>query len=494
MAAASFWLISIGNPMPVSSASSELCPDELAYSATIAVPANETFTVYGRLGKSGQQEAARVLTHNDAGLRCSAVGQGVLRDDRWQKVGSIKGSSSPITLSLYSDALQGLPDANRPSLMLVPDKNPVCQPTTECYVTVAGAQGYVRPPGTLLNEDSLRVVIVRDPTMDNILRVDYYSGTTLAYSKSTLEPFDTKFLGDNATTISRVIVYESGQEVVLRETVETTYTGNFERFLFQQAAGNRFALVATASVVGVLIAAKASLWGARQLYARRRWKKLHVVTTSSSNPDTSGAQDSPQQTPTLDPLHYTEDSGFPWLKALKIGFYIVVSTAVVGYGLVLSSAYIIQPFGVDGESMETTLSNGRQMWINKTGKTWAQLNGNEYLPKRGEIIVYQKAQSSLALDPADQEYVVKRVIGLPGERIVVQGDTITVYNEQNPGGFSPDQGSNWERTYIPGDDTRIEITLMQSELFVVGDNRPGSVDSRQNGPITTSQIVGKVIN
>jgi signal peptidase I len=104
-------------------------------------------------------------------------------------------------------------------------------------------------------------------------------------------------------------------------------------------------------------------------------------------------------------------------------------------------------------------------------------------PERGEVIVFKY--------PEDQsEYFLKRIIGLPGERIKVSDNQITIYNQTNPEGVVLDE------PYLPKDlpTAGDEITTVGSnQYFVLGDNRPNSFDSRRFGLVDKSLIVGRTI-
>lgn len=142
--------------------------------------------------------------------------------------------------------------------------------------------------------------------------------------------------------------------------------------------------------------------------------------------------------------------------------------------------------------METSLQTDDQIMVNKFPKSWAKLSNREYVPNRGEVIVFHKAKSQFLVSEGDNEetYVVKRVIGLPGERVVVKNGVITVYNKEYPTGFKPDQNSSWETNLTIDESENIDIKLSQSQIFVAGENRPESIDSRANGAVEVSEIVG----
>ncbi len=87
--------------------------------------------------------------------------------------------------------------------------------------------------------------------------------------------------------------------------------------------------------------------------------------------------------------------------------------------------------------------------------------------------------------------MVKRVIGLPGERVVIKDGVVTVYNREHPDGFNPDATGKWKSDLTNNPNENIDVSLGQSEILVAGDNRPESLDSRTNGPIDVSEIVGR---
>lgn len=155
------------------------------------------------------------------------------------------------------------------------------------------------------------------------------------------------------------------------------------------------------------------------------------------------------------------------------------------------AAFCLQSYQVDGQSMETTLQNRDRLIVNKIPRTWARITGHNYIPKRGDIIVFNQAGLFDANGLAEKQ-LIKRVIGLPGDHIVVKDGSITIYNAQHPSGFNPDKtvGYHITATTTPGN---VDITLKSGQIFVCGDNRPNSEDSRYFGPINSNQIVGQLL-
>jgi signal peptidase I len=152
------------------------------------------------------------------------------------------------------------------------------------------------------------------------------------------------------------------------------------------------------------------------------------------------------------------------------------------------TAFVIQSYQVDGQSMETTLQNHDRLLVDKLPRTIARIRHRNYVPNRGDIVIFN--QSGLP-DSFYQKQLIKRVIGLPGERVVVKNGQITVYNADNPNGFNPDAAGKYHAVMPTTND--ISLTLAANEIFVCGDNRPYSEDSRYFGPVNVQNLIGKLV-
>jgi signal peptidase I len=161
---------------------------------------------------------------------------------------------------------------------------------------------------------------------------------------------------------------------------------------------------------------------------------------------------------------------------------------------VLLTAFVFQSYQVDGPSMQNTLHNSDRLIVWKAPRTWARITGHQYVPGRGDIIILTQSGLSSYGDSSDTKQLVKRVIGLPGDHIVIKNNVITVYNTEHPNGFEPDNTLPYGKNgAIPPTTNNVDITLADNQLCVCGDNRGDSLDSRIFGPIQTKQVIGKLV-
>ncbi len=142
-------------------------------------------------------------------------------------------------------------------------------------------------------------------------------------------------------------------------------------------------------------------------------------------------------------------------------------------------AYVVQPFFVRGSSMAPTFENNEYLVID-------ELTYHVGLrpPQRGDVVVFR-----YPLDPS--QYFIKRIIGLPGERVRIRDGFVTIVSREFPQGVSLD-----ESPYLPEAERTegsLDMTLKANEVFLLGDNRNHSSDSRSWGPLSEDLLVGRAL-
>jgi signal peptidase I len=142
--------------------------------------------------------------------------------------------------------------------------------------------------------------------------------------------------------------------------------------------------------------------------------------------------------------------------------------------------FIAQPYQVQQQSMERTLEPGQYVLVDKLTPRWDAYN-------RGDVVVFNPPESWTS-DPTP---FIKRIIGEPGDVVEVKDDGLVYINGvalDEPYTYKNDEGVN-EPTEVSQDQTRWVVPAGQ--LFVMGDHRQKSADSRVFGPISEGDVVGR---
>ncbi len=131
--------------------------------------------------------------------------------------------------------------------------------------------------------------------------------------------------------------------------------------------------------------------------------------------------------------------------------------------IIIIRTFIATPIRVNGDSMDSTLRDGETMILNKLGMRTSGI-------KRWDIVVIK----------TDDSYLIKRVVGLPGETVKYENGKLYIANKEVEDKYSITKTEDFDET-----------TVDEDEYFVMGDNRFISKDSRIIGNINKSEILGK---
>lgn len=162
--------------------------------------------------------------------------------------------------------------------------------------------------------------------------------------------------------------------------------------------------------------------------------------------------------------------GLEWIKAFAIGFIIFVFIRM----------FFFSNYVVEGGSMMPTLQDGNKLVVNKIGYQIGEL-------QRFDVIVFHANE---------KEDFVKRIIGLPGDRVDYKDDHLYINGKLVEEPFLEKYRKETLGGRLTGDFTLEEVahteTVPEGQLFVLGDNRLESWDGRHFGCIDADQVVGKV--
>jgi signal peptidase I len=159
--------------------------------------------------------------------------------------------------------------------------------------------------------------------------------------------------------------------------------------------------------------------------------------------------------------------GHFFIEFLKTAIIIGIIAFVIRY-------FVVQPFIVEGASMEPNFHNNDYLLIEKWSEYFAD-------PKRGDVVVFRYP------DNPSVNYI-KRVIGIPGDKVTIKDGRVTVTTQNSSQGQVLNETYLSQGTLTSGNS---EITLGKDEFFVLGDNRNNSSDSREWGVLPKKNIVGR---
>lgn len=161
-------------------------------------------------------------------------------------------------------------------------------------------------------------------------------------------------------------------------------------------------------------------------------------------------------------------------------FEVVETLVLTALIFLVVQTFVAQPFKVEGASMERTVLPDEYVLIDKLTPHWAAY-------ARGDIVVLEPPSD---YGPDNGVPFIKRVIGLPGDHVQLKDGTVYVNGTalDEPYVFS-DNGVRQTTDPTPGGLS--EWLIPQGQIFVMGDHRQDSADSRVFGPVDVSQVIGR---
>lgn len=225
--------------------------------------------------------------------------------------------------------------------------------------------------------------------------------------------------------------------------------------------------------------------------SRDRAPRAAGAASASTTPpaaDSSGTGTSDSKEPAEQPAEPAERAPGSRRAVVKVLVRLAVTAVIAVVAVVLLRSFVVSPFYIPSGSMEPTLHgcshcNDDRILVDKISYRF-------HSPNRGDIVVFHRPKGAPVSDPV----LVKRVIGLPGDRLSLRGGRVYV------------NGKRLDESYLntaylrracgranatTSDTGRNHWTVPKDDVFVMGDARCNSFDSREFGPIPDSSIIGR---
>ncbi|CAN5738071.1 signal peptidase I [soil metagenome] len=212
--------------------------------------------------------------------------------------------------------------------------------------------------------------------------------------------------------------------------------------------------------------------------------RIHPIQPGDTDPFAPAGEDDVEDTRKKD----QERPSFIWE---------ITETLVLALLIFVAVRSVVLNFRVDGLSMEPSLDTGQMLLVNR--QMYFNFDANDVLnivpfveregenvfyllhpPQRGDIVVF-----SPPVGNASKPYI-KRIIGLPGETITIHDGGVYVDGARLDEPYLQGTSTSW-----PNGDPNREVVVPEDHLFVLGDNRNNSTDSRSFGAISNDSLIGK---
>jgi signal peptidase I len=159
----------------------------------------------------------------------------------------------------------------------------------------------------------------------------------------------------------------------------------------------------------------------------------------------------------------------------------IVETLLLAALIFFLVRLVVLNFRVDGQSMTPNLDNEQMLLVNRNAYQFVDWQGNKFYPfdppERGDIVVFNPPTES-------EKPYIKRIIGLPGDEVTFNNGQVYV------NGHMLEEDYIEDRTRCQRDDY-CDVIVPEGQIFVLGDHRSNSSDSRVFGPVPIENVIGK---
>lgn len=162
-------------------------------------------------------------------------------------------------------------------------------------------------------------------------------------------------------------------------------------------------------------------------------------------------------------------------KIIEFVMDILETIVFIGSLFIVTYLFIVQPNQIRGASMEPTFYSGEYILTSKITYKFRPI-------QRGDVVVFQSPKNP------DIDYI-KRIIALPGDTIMLKEGEVYINDFITDEQYISAKSSLWDSGYMK---EGLPIQIPKDEIFVMGDNRPRSSDSREFGPVHIDTIIGQV--
>lgn len=369
----------------------------------------------------------------------------------WQQIGSLQVDSSEKAFVQLGGI--GSMEYGHINVILSPvDSSVLCKGRLDCVYQEGNRQLEVTPDRQFAADFVLSASVLRNPVQDELLRVDIYDRDS--YQKVG----EAGKFSDQAGDGAQVGRYESGQVATYRSD------SNDESGIVRDAR----AQFIPGMIVGLLGLAFLAYVAVHALSSQREQRKFMRQREL-----------------------YLEDEIWNSERSARVAAYakLAASATVLMIGcLVLVRVFVLDITTINGNSMEPNVNDGQVHMVNKTPITIQNALMNESSIARGDAVYIDRHQ----LEPTGRmtgDLIYKRVVALAGDTVRLDESGLHVMSATGRGVNVDDQLGD-DVVTIQMDYVPIEMIVPEGTVYVLGDNRPSSIDSRQLGPIPVRYIVG----